>query len=105
MCRERPRALAAFDQPGRAIAIGSPEAAAFPTCLRIVNASVEALRVEAQRIRHPQNNHAAVLVRDQAVVEVTGGHRYIVAEPECIVLVDPRVVAGLSTVVADALEA
>src|SRR4051812_23609221 len=104
--RERLRALSAFDQPGRTVTVGSPQAAALPAGVRVVDAAVEALGVEAERIRHADRHHLAVLVEgDEAVHQVGGRHRDVVAEPEGVVLVDPRVVARLGAVLADALEA
>src|SRR6185369_4502686 len=106
MRRERLGAFAAFDQPRRAIAVCRPQAAAFPTRIRIVDAAVKTLGVEAERIRHADRNHLAVLVeRDQTVHQIRSRHRDVVAEPEGVVLVDPRVVARLSAVIAYALEA
>src|SRR5688500_2337032 len=64
---ERARALACFDQPRRAIAVGGPEAAALPAGARIVDAPVETFRVEPQRIRYAQDDHLSVFKRDQAV--------------------------------------
>src|SRR5205085_4011971 len=96
----------AFDQPWRAIAIGGPQTAAFPAGVRIIDAAVESLGVEAERIGHADRDHLAVLVEsDEAVHQVGGRHRDVVAEPEGVVLVDPRVVARLGAVFADALEA
>src|SRR5688572_3718529 len=86
---ERLRTLAAFDEPRRAVAVGRPQAASFPSRLRIVNASVEALGVEAHRIRYAQHDHLAVLVRDHAVVQVAGRDRHVLAKAERVVLIDP----------------
>ena len=63
------------------------------------------LRVEAHRIGHAQHDPLAVLQREDAVVEVARGHRHVLAEAEGIVLIDPRVVARLGAVLADAFEA
>ena len=98
-------ALAAFHEPRRPVPAGRPQPAALPAGVRIVDAPVEPLGVEAQRVRHAQQDHLAVLERDQAVVEVGGRHRHVLAEPERVVLVDPGVVARLGAVLADALEA
>src|SRR6185436_16289861 len=102
--RERLRAFSAFDQPRRTIAVGGPQAAAFPARLRIVDAAVESLGIEAERIWHAQHHHAPVRVGDDAVVQISGGHRHVVTEPERVVLIDPRVVARLGAVLANALE-
>src|SRR5262249_14159748 len=97
--------LAAFHEPRRAVAAGRPDPAALPPSGRVVDAPVEPLGVEAQRIRNAQHDHLAVLQRDQSVVDVAGRHRHGVAEPERFVLVDPRVIARFGAVLADALEA
>src|SRR5262245_29933949 len=89
MCGERLVALAAFNQPRRPIAVRGPQASPLPARLRIVDAAVEALRVEADRIRHAQDDHAAVGVGDDAVVEIAGRHRHVVTEAERVVLIDP----------------
>src|SRR4051812_23573102 len=103
---QRLGAFAAFDQPWRAIAVRRPQTAAFPAGLRIVDAAVEPLGVEAERVRDANRNHLAVLAEgNQAVHQVGGRHRDVIAHAERIVLVYPRVIARLGTVVADALEA
>src|SRR5262245_30274870 len=48
----RQRALAALEMERRALAVGRPDAAALPARVRIVDASVHAFGVEAERIRH-----------------------------------------------------
>src|SRR5438067_2489348 len=51
-------------------------------------------------------HHLAVLVqRNEAVHQVGGRHRDVIPEAERVVLVDPRIVARLGTVLADAFEA
>ena len=97
--------LATFLQPRRAIALRRPQAPALPAGIGIVDAAVEALGVEAGRIRHLQRDHLAVLERDHAVVEVAGGDRHVVAEAQRVVLVDPGVIARLGAVIAEAFEA
>src|SRR5438034_5292 len=98
-------AFTAFHEPRRPVAAGRPQPPALPAGVRVVDASVEPLGVEAQRVGDAQHDHLAVLERDQAVVEVAGRHRHVLAEPERVVLVDPGVVARLGAVLADALEA
>src|SRR2546426_713097 len=102
---ERLRTFAVLHQPRRAVAARAPQAAALPAGFRIVDAPVEAFSVKSQRVGHGQKNHLAVFQSDQAVVQIGGGHRHIVAEAERVVLIDPRVVARLRTVIADSLEA
>src|SRR5262245_55085478 len=102
---QRPGPFAPFDEPRRAVAVGRPQAATLPAGARVVDAAVEPLRVEAQGIRHAQDDHAVARIRDDAVVQIARRHRHIVAEPERVVLVDPRVVARLGAVLSKALEA
>src|SRR5580704_13446945 len=100
--RHRRHAEAAFLVPGHAVAAGGPKAAAFPADLCIVDAAVEALGVEAGRVGHFHGDHLAVGKGDQAVVEIAGRDRHVVAEAERVVLVDPGVIARLRRVIADA---
>src|SRR5665213_1760414 len=102
---QRLAALAAFLEPRRAVAAGGPQAAALPAGIGIVDAAVEALGVEAQRIGHPQHHHLAVLEREQTVIEIAGRDRHVIAEAEGVVLVDPGIIARLGAVLADAGEA
>src|SRR6266567_8036933 len=101
----RHRALAAFLEPGRAVAVRAPQPAAFPAGVRIVDTPIEALGIEAERIGNPDRDHLAILQRHEAVTEIGGGHRYVLAKPERVVLVDPSVIARLGAVLADAFEA
>src|SRR6478736_2782240 len=101
---QRLGAFAAFLEPGRAVAAGRPQSAALPAGVGIIDASVKALGVEAQRVGQAQHDHFAVLERDQTVVEVAGRYRHVLAEPERIVLIHPGVVARLGAVLADAVE-
>src|SRR5262245_64016360 len=48
----RQRALAALDVERGALAVGGPDAAAFPARVRIVDAPVHALGIEAERVGH-----------------------------------------------------
>src|SRR6266536_6342698 len=75
-----PLALAAFHEPGRAVAGGRPQPSAFPSGVRIVDTAVEALGVEAEWVGDAQQDHLAVLERDQTIVEVGGRHRHVLAE-------------------------
>src|SRR5262249_36546512 len=49
-------------------------------------------------------DHLAVFQRNQAVVQISSGHRYVLAEAEGVMLVDPRIVTGLCAVLADPLK-
>src|SRR6202166_1462880 len=101
----RHRALAAFLEPGRAVAARAPQSAAFPAAVRVVDPPIEALGVEAERIGNPDRDHLAVLQRHEAVTEIGGGHRDVLAKPQRVVLVDPGVIARLGAVLTDAVEA
>ena len=105
MHRERLGPLTVLHEPWRAVAARAPQAAPFPTGFGIIDTPVEALCVKPHRIRHGQQDHLAVLHRDQTVLQIGGGHRHVFAEPKGVVLIDPGVVARLRAVVADALKA
>src|SRR5688572_21724756 len=101
---ERLRALAAFLEPRRAVAARHPEAAAFPTGVRVIDAALEALRVEPERIRNPQRDHLAGDERVHAVEQVRRRHRNVRAKAGRVVLVDPAVIARLDALVGSADE-
>src|SRR5215469_5953071 len=102
---ERARALAKLVEPGRAVAAGTPQAPAFPAGIRIVDAPVQTLGVETHGIWDAQHHHLPVLEADEPVLEVGGGDRNVLAEPQRIVLVDPSVVARLGAGVLKTFEA
>src|SRR6202051_691480 len=101
----RDRARADFLEPGRTLAVRAPQAAALPAGVGIVDPPIEALGIEAERIGNPDRDHLAVLQRHEAVTEIGGGHRDVLAQSGRIVLVDPGVVARLGAVLTDAFEA
>src|SRR5687767_14069378 len=103
--RARLAAFAAFHQPRRAVAARAPQPAAFPAGVRIVDAPVESLGVNAHRVWNAQQDHPAVLQCHEAVVEVGGRHRDVLAQAEGIVLVHPCVIARLGAVLAQSAEA
>src|ERR1700692_508722 len=76
----RHRALAAFLEPGRAVAVGAPQPAALPAGVGIVDPPVEALGLEAERRVSPYGDHLAVLQRHEAVAEIGGRHRAVLAK-------------------------
>src|SRR5689334_5320360 len=89
------RALAGLHVPGRACAHRGPEAAALPAGVRIVDAAVHPLRVEAHRIRNAHHDELAVLQREQRFRFVARVDRRVGAESERVELIDPGVVAAL----------
>src|SRR6516162_3505860 len=95
-------ALATLLEPRCPIILRRPQAPALPAGLRIVDARVETLGIEAEWVRHPQHHHLAVDERREAVVFICGRDRHVIAETNRIVLIDPGVVARLGAVVADA---
>src|ERR1700730_13182519 len=87
-----------FLEPGGSVAARGPQPPALPARVRIINASVESLSIEAHGIGHAEDDHLAVLERNQTVIEVAGGHRHILAKSEGVVLIDPGIIAGLGAV-------
>src|SRR5262245_50269593 len=61
--RQRLRALAAFDQPWRAVAVAAPQTPALPAGFRIVDAAVKPLGEEAGRKGTANRHNLAVLVQ------------------------------------------
>src|SRR5262245_31316944 len=104
MHRERFGTFAVLHQPRRAVTARTPQAATFPAGFRVVYATVEPFGIKAQRIGHGQQNHLAVFQRNQAMMQVSGGHWHVFAKPERVVLVDPRIVARLCAVLADSFK-
>src|SRR5262249_40116768 len=97
-------ALAAFLQPRRAVAVRAPQPAALPAGVRVIDAPVQALGKEAQRVRDTQHDHLPILERGEAVIEVGGRDWDVLAKPYRVVLVHPGVVARLGTPVLEPLE-
>src|SRR5262249_4745537 len=89
------RSLAGFTMERRAVAIGRPQAAALPAGIRIVNAAINPLGEEAERIRDAHVDPLAVHQRHQRLVGVAGRERHVVAKAERVLLVDPGVIARL----------
>src|SRR3984885_15635143 len=98
-------ARAAFLEPGGGVAFRRPQAPALPAGVRIVDAGIKSLGIEAERIRDAQRYHLAIDQRREAVALVRCRDRHVVAETDRVVLIDPGVVARLGAVVADALGA
>src|SRR6516164_9798482 len=72
-------ALARFLQPRRAVAIRAPESAPLPAGVRIVDAPIKTLGVEAHGVGDAQHHHLPVLEGDEAVIEVGGRDRAVLA--------------------------
>src|SRR6516162_7128632 len=65
---QRGHALATLLEPRCPITLRRPQAPALPAGLRIVDARVETLGIEAEWVRHAQRHHLAVDERREAVV-------------------------------------
>src|SRR5262249_25952754 len=97
-------ALAAFLQPRCAVAVRAPQAAALPAGIRVIDAPVQALGKEAQRVGYAQHDHLPVLERSEAVIKVGRRDRNVLAKPHRVMLVYPGVVARLGTPVLEPLK-
>src|SRR5437764_759535 len=88
-----PRSLAPFDMPHEMCAVIRVEGAAFPAAVRIVDAAVEAARVEPERIRDAQRDpfFRLQVQHEQRVGIRSGRDRRVRAEAADVVLVDPVV--------------
>src|SRR5262249_3216295 len=98
-------ALAGFAMERRAVAVGRPQRAALPAGIRVVDATVDPLGEEAERIRNAHVDPLAVDERHQRLVAVARGQRHVVPEAGRVLLVDPGVVARLgAAALGDILE-
>src|SRR5262245_58488818 len=68
----RSRTLTAFHQPRRAVAVRAPQPAALPARVGVVDAPIQTLGEEAERVRDAQHDHLPVLEGGEAVVQVGG---------------------------------
>src|SRR5437667_1959870 len=89
------RSLAALDMEGRSGAVGRPQSLALPASIRIVDAPIHPLRVEAHGIRDAKGDELPVHEGQQRLVGVTGGDGHVRTQAERIVLIDPGVIGGL----------
>src|SRR5262244_3013028 len=89
------RRVDAFDVHGRAVAGRHPQSPALPPGLRIVDATVDALGEEAQRIRHAQLDDLSIRQGVQRIGKIAGADRNVLTQAENVVLIDPRVVRAL----------
>src|SRR5467141_4781802 len=85
--------LASFHVEWRPVPVGGPQTAAFPAGIRIVDAAVHPLGIEAERIRDTHVDPLAVHEGHERLVGVAGGHRYVGAETRGVELVDKGEVA------------
>src|SRR5438309_6061863 len=69
-----------------------PQAFAFPAGVRVVDAAVHELGVEAQRIRHTQVHHLAVHHRAPRLGAVGRGDRHVGPQSQGVVAIHPDVI-------------
>src|SRR5580704_11017350 len=95
----RQGALAGFAMERRPVAVRAPQRATLPAGIRIVDAAIDPLGEEAERIGNPHVDPLAVHQRHQRLVGVAGCQRHVVAEAGGVLLIDPGVVARLRAAV------
>src|SRR5258705_438026 len=61
--------------------------------------------MEGERIGSPDRDHLVFFFKQKTAYEIGGGHRYVLAKSERVVLVDPGVIARLGAVLTDTFEA
>src|SRR5690606_30012229 len=88
------RALAALDVPDEVRAVVRVERTSLPAGCRVVDATVHAALIEAERIRHAERQPLAGLrvEREQRVRVRPGRERRVLAEARDVVLIDPVVI-------------
>src|SRR3989442_7804033 len=89
------RPLAAFDMEGRSGAVGRPQSLALPASIRIVDAPVHPLGVEAEGIRDAKGDELPLHEGQQRLVGVAGGDGHVRTQAERIVLIDPDVIGSI----------
>src|SRR5688572_28224379 len=87
--------LPAFHVERGARADRRPETAPLPAGLRVVDAAVQPLCVEAHRIGHTENNPPSVPENEEPLGLIPGVERHVLSEPERVELGLPGVVAPL----------
>lgn len=88
---ERLHAFAAFLVPRRAIAARNPEAAALPAPGSIIDAALETLGIETQRIGNAQRHELIVNQRVHPIKQIARRDGHVRAQPQRVVLIDPGV--------------
>lgn len=86
---------ASFHQPWRAVPFGDPQAAPLPAGVRVVDSTVEALTIKAERVQNPKGHETTIDKGVDSIEQITSRDRHVRAEPGRVVLVDPCVVARL----------
>src|SRR5215475_4566628 len=99
------RPFAAFDMIGRSAGVGRPHSSALPARFRIVDAPVHTFGVETHGIGDAKGDELSVHQDFQRIGKIPRGERHVLAQSEDVVLIHPRVIAGLgATRVWHALE-
>src|SRR5258707_14294710 len=81
------------------VAVRRPQTTALPAAIRIVDAAIDPLGEEAERIGDAHVDPLAIDERHQRFVGITGRQRNVVAKAERVLLVDPGVIARLGAAV------
>src|SRR4029450_13531673 len=89
------RPLAAFDVEGCSRGVGGPEPLAFPPGIRVVDAPVHPLGVEAHGVGDAKDNELSVHEGEKPLIGVPGTDRDVPTQAEGIELIDPGVVGRL----------
>src|SRR5882724_3945390 len=89
------RPLAAFDVEGCSGGVGGPEPLAFPAGIRVVDAAVHPLGVEAHGVGDAKDDELSVHEGEEPLIGVPGADRHVPAQAEGVELIDPGVVARL----------
>src|SRR4030095_8313305 len=70
------------------------QASALPTSLRIIDPAIHPLRVETEWIWNAEDYPFPIFQRQKPFRSVTSVDRHVLAQSECIELIDPGVIAG-----------
>src|SRR5262249_36071940 len=80
---------------GSACGVGRPQTLAFPSSLRVINASIHTLGIESHGVGHAQRHPFSVHECHQRIFAIAGSDRDVLAQAEGVELIHPVVIAGL----------
>src|ERR1700722_4350621 len=101
MDHQRVRALTPFLVPRCAIPAGDPDTSTLPARGGIIDAAFEALGIKTEGIRNAERHEFSIDQRVYAVKQIARGDRHVRAQPQGVVLIHPRVIAGLDAHLRD----
>src|SRR5687767_13973604 len=90
-------ALPALHVERGASADSGPETTPLPVGVRIVDAAVQPLGIEAHRIRNAKDDPLSILQHKQPLGLIAGVDRNVLPEAERVELIHPRVIAPFAT--------